>query len=138
MKQALVDTGFLVAVYDKRDATHSRCLKLHEQLSVQLCTCEAVISEASFLLQGIPGAAEAILANVDQGILSIPFNLTTCAAAISSILTKYSDSQIDFADACLIHMADELDTGDILTLDGDFRHYRWRRNRSFRLLIPLE
>jgi hypothetical protein len=35
-------------------------------------------------------------------------------------------------------MADQLDSGDILTLDRDFKRYRWRRNRSFRLLIPLE
>ena len=44
----------------------------------------------------------------------------------------------DFADACLVHMADQLDTGDILTLDSDFMHYRWRRTRRFRLLVPLE
>jgi hypothetical protein len=35
-------------------------------------------------------------------------------------------------------MADQLDTGDILTLDSHFAHYRWRRNRRFRNLIPLE
>jgi predicted nucleic acid-binding protein len=35
-------------------------------------------------------------------------------------------------------MADELNTGDILTLDSDFRHYRWRKTRPFRILVPLE
>jgi uncharacterized protein len=34
-------------------------------------------------------------------------------------------------------MADELGTGDILTLDSDFHHYRWRKTRPFNLLIPL-
>jgi predicted nucleic acid-binding protein len=34
-------------------------------------------------------------------------------------------------------MADELETGEILTLDSDFARYRWRRNRAFQLLIPL-
>jgi predicted nucleic acid-binding protein len=53
-------------------------------------------------------------------------------------MSKYADTRCDFADACLIAMADQLDTGDILTLDRDFKHYRWRRNRSFRLLIPLD
>ena len=42
-----------------------------------------------------------------------------------------------FADACLVQMADELDTGDILTLDSDFIHYRWRKTRAFRMLISL-
>jgi len=53
-------------------------------------------------------------------------------------MKKYSDTPCDFADACLIAMASEFDTGDILTLDSDFRHYRWRRNRRFNLLIPLD
>ena len=30
---------------------------------------------------------------------------------------------------------DELKTGDILTLDADFRIYRWGANKPFRLLI---
>jgi len=39
------------------------------------------------------------------------------------------------ADACLVQMADELGTGEILTLDSDFEIYRWRRNRKFRNLM---
>ena len=53
-------------------------------------------------------------------------------------MSKYADTPCDFADACLIAMAGQLNTGDILTLDSDFRHYRWNRNKRFRLLIPLE
>jgi uncharacterized protein len=48
------------------------------------------------------------------------------------------DQSIDLADACLIHLADELDTGKILTLDSDFLFYRWRRTRSFQLLVDLD
>ena len=55
-----------------------------------------------------------------------------------SILRKYRDLAPDFADACLIQLADELDTGDILTLDREFESYRWRRNRPFHLLVPLD
>jgi hypothetical protein len=35
-------------------------------------------------------------------------------------------------------LADLLDTGDILTLDSDFVHYRWRRTRLFRMLISQD
>jgi predicted nucleic acid-binding protein len=41
---------------------------------------------------------------------------------------------MDVADACLIHLATELETGDILTLDRDFRIYRWGANKPFHLL----
>ncbi len=73
-----------------------------------------------------------------QGFFALPFQLTRSAAKVQTILSKYRDTPADFADACLVQMADELDTGDILTLDSDFAHYRWRCNRSFNLLIPLD
>ena len=57
---------------------------------------------------------------------------------VKALMAKYRDIPADFADACLIAMADQLDTGDILTLDSDFAHYRWRRTRAFNLLIPLD
>jgi len=36
----------------------------------------------------------------------------------------------------LIHLATEFKTGEILTLDSDFRVYRWGGNKTFRSLIP--
>jgi len=36
-------------------------------------------------------------------------------------MRKYSDLPSDFADACLIHLADELNTREILTLDRALR-----------------
>jgi predicted nucleic acid-binding protein len=50
-------------------------------------------------------------------------------------MRKYADQPMDFADACLVDMANELATGQIFTLDGDFRIYRWGRNRAFELLM---
>jgi len=102
-----------------------------------LATCEAVIVESFYLLRSIPSAVNDVLANVANGTFRIPFQISNCAGEVQQILRKYRDTPADFADACLIHMADQLDTGDILTLDSDFKHYRWRRNRSFRMLIPL-
>lgn len=101
-------------------------------------TCEAVITESCFLLRHIPGAPEDVLANVQQGIFQLPFRLVINVAAIATSMQKYRDLPISFADACLIQMADELDTGDILTLDSDFEHYRWRKTRHFNLLIRPE
>lgn len=138
MKPVLADAGFLVAVYNRREQYHSICLSVYKSLDNPLATCEPVIAEALHLLRFTAGAADDILASVEEGILEIPLKLSESAAPVRKIMEKYRDLQADFADACLIHMADEFDTGDILTLDSDFAHYRWRRNRRFRLLIPLE
>jgi hypothetical protein len=41
------------------------------------------------------------------------------------------------ADACLVHLANALNTGGVLTLNRDFPVYRWRRTRRFELLVDL-
>ena len=56
------------------------------------------------------------------------------AAGLKQILRKYRDRKIDLADACLIRLADEFGTADILTLDQDFAIYRWGKNKPFRML----
>ena len=137
MKRVLLDTGVIVALLDRSERYHARCVQALESLEQPLATCEAVIAESCYLLRTIPGAAETVLANVEQGIFQIPMQLNQAAAPIRAILRKYRDVPADLADACLIHMADELETGEILTLDSDFARYRWRRNRVFQLLIPL-
>lgn len=134
----LVDASFLVCVYNRSEPYHAQCMVALQEAVGTLVTCEAVLVEAIYLLRRIPGAAEAILKNVGDQKLLVPFAISESALDVLQLYTKYRDTPCDFADACLIHLANQLDTGDILTLDSDFKHYRWRRNRRFRMLIPLE
>ena len=62
----------------------------------------------------------------------MPVLLDTGVIVLHELLTPKSCS-----DACLIQLADELGTGDILTLDRDFERFRWRRTRPFSHLVPL-
>jgi len=137
VKPVLLDTGVIVALLDRSEKRHARCVTVLGNLERPLVTCEAVIAEACYLLRGLPGASEAVLQNVERGVFQIPFQLSRSAAPVRTIMRKYRDLPADFADACLIHLADELNAEDILTLDGDFQLYRWRRNRPFHLLITL-
>ena len=134
----LADTSFLVSVYDKREARHRQCIAALDRVDRPLATCEPVITEAIYHLRRIPKAQQAILESVEKEILEIPFRISETARDVAGLMVKYADTPCDLADACLIAMADKLDAGDILTLDSDFRHYRWRRNKRFRLLIPLD
>jgi uncharacterized protein len=134
----LLDTGVIAGCLNRRDRHHARCVVAMANVRQPIATCEAVIVESFYLLQSIPSAVDDVLENVARGTFQIPFQISTCASEVQRILRKYRDTPADFADACLIHMADELNTGDILTLDSDFKHYRWHRNRRFRMLIPLD
>jgi len=134
VKPVLLDTGVIVALLDRSESSHEACAETVRSLESPLVTCEAVIAESCYLLRNLPGAPEAVIENVVAGIFQLPFQLSREAAGIKQILRKYRDRRIDLADACLIRLADEFETPDILTLDKDFQIYRWGKSKSFHLL----
>jgi predicted nucleic acid-binding protein len=135
MKPVLLDTGPIVAMLDRSERRHKECAELATQLESPFITCEAVIAEACFLLRGVKGAFEAVLENVERGVFLVPYHISGRAGKITRLMKKYADQPMDFADACLVGMAGELGTGQVMTLDSDFHIYRWGRNRVFELLI---
>lgn len=137
MNPVLLDTSVIVGLLDRSEHRHTHCVEAVNSIQAPLITCEPVIAEACYLARKLPGAPEAILQNVVDGTFQIAIQLSRCATAIQRILKKYRDQDIDLADACLIHIASELRTGDILTLDSDFKVYRWGANRHFTPVPPL-
>lgn len=138
MKPVLLDTGVVVALLDRSEKHHMQCADLVSRLARPIVTCEPVIAESCYLLRRLSGAPEVVLENVARGVFLVPFQLSRAAVAVQTIMRKYADLPANFADACLIRLADELNTGEILTLDRDFAHYRWRKTRRFELLIDLK
>jgi hypothetical protein len=74
-------------------------------------------------------------AEVEAGVFELPFRLAASALPVRALLRKYARVPMDVADACLVHLADAASTGQVLTLDSDFRIYRWRGKRPFELLL---
>jgi predicted nucleic acid-binding protein len=135
VKPVLLDTGCIVAALDRSERNHVACKEALSEIDAPLVTCEAVIAEACYLLRNLRGAPDAVLANVETGAFQVPFRIESSAASVRKLLTKYRKIRMDFADACLVHLATELETGRILTLDDDFDVYRWKKNRSFERLV---
>ncbi len=134
MRPVLLDTGFIVALLDRSERFHQVCAGTVRELEAPLITCEAVITERCYLLRNLSGAPEAVIENVAAGIFQVPFQLSHETPAVKLVMRKYRDRTIDLADACLICLADQFGTADILTLDQDFGIYRWGRNKPFRTL----
>jgi predicted nucleic acid-binding protein len=135
VKAVLLDTGCIVAALDRSERNHDACKAALTDIDAPLVTCEAVIAEACHLLRRMRGAPDAVIANVETGAFQVPFRITSAAPAVRKLLAKYKRVPMDFADACLVHLAAELDTGRILTLDDDFDVYRWKRSRPFERLV---
>ena len=104
---------------DRSERFHSECVEVLSELSGALVTCEACVAEACYLLRDVRGAPEAAISSVEK------------------LLKKYRDLPMDLADACLVDLADRLETGRILTLDRDFEVYRWQVRRKLEWLISL-
>lgn len=134
MKPVIVDTSAIVAALDASERHHEQVLAALEEVSAPLITCEAVIAESCYLLRTIPRAVAAILRNVERQTFLLPFNLSEHSDRVSRLMTKYSDQPMDLADACLVCLAEDFQTPDILTLDSDFHVYRYGRRKRFNIL----
>lgn len=131
----LLDTGPIVALLSQNDANHDRARALFAACVPPFRCCEAVIAEACFLMRKVHSAGPAeVVALGRRGVYDIAMSAAEHWAPLEALLKKYSDRPISFADASLIHCAEIHQEARILTFDGDFRIYKWARNRKFELL----
>jgi uncharacterized protein len=133
----LLDTGPLVAVLNRRDPQHPRCATALAAFSGNLLTTGAVVTEAMYFLGSLPDGAATLAGFLDEAQVDIRdcFGSAQLFAA-AALMTRYADLPMDFADATLVLLANELGAGDILTLDErGFRTYRFRGTRRFNLAL---
>jgi uncharacterized protein len=128
-RHVLLDTGPLVAFINPRDNFHGWAVTAWADSHVPLLTCEAVITEACFLLRNVYGGEEAVMSLLETEILHIPFHLGDEVANIRQFLTRYQSVPMSLADACLVRMAEMYSDYSVLTLDSDFAIYRKNRDR---------
>ena len=131
--ELLLDTGALIGLLDRSQAVHKSCAAFFRTWTGPIVTTEAVLTEATHLLSDLPlGVAACIDFILRAEVILIPsteVSLRRCLALIE----KYSDLPMDFADATLVVLAEELDSDRIFTVDGDFQVYRIYGRKRFRL-----
>jgi predicted nucleic acid-binding protein len=135
--RVLLDTGPLVAYLNAGDRWHTWAVQRWDHLFDPLWTCEAVLSEAVFLLQSEGAGAEPILKLLDRGIVRLDFSAETHRAEVTRLMRKYADQPMSVADACLVRMAELTDASRVFTTDRDFRVYRRRGRHAIPLLAPF-
>jgi uncharacterized protein len=136
MTAAIVDTGPLVALFDRAERHHGWVAARLEELEAPLLTCEPVLAETMYLLSRYPKAQDAVLELVHNGALRIAFQIDEHIGALRTLLRKYEDMPMSLADACLVRMAEIHERHAVLTLDSDFFVYRKRGRASLALIHP--
>jgi uncharacterized protein len=136
MAAAIVDTGPLVALFDRAEQQHQWVTKRIEELDAPLLVCEPVLAEAMYLLARRANAQDDMLGLIQNGALQIAFRIDEHVDALRRLLQKYRDAPMSLADACVVRMSEIYDRHAILTLDPDFLIYRKNGRSPLALIHP--
>ena len=130
----LVDTGAILALVDPTDSWHLACREAFAtQAKLPLVTTVAVLTEA-FYFAIKQGFRQQTWDLVHSSMIVVPITNEELPA-LDTLMARYADRPMDFADATLVHVAEREGLKTILTIDhADFETYRIGRNAKFRIL----
>jgi len=133
-RDLLLDTGALVSLLDRSQSRHRDFLDFYERWNGSVVSTEAVLTEATHLLGRLRGGATACLDFFLRGGATLVPSSRGALERCRGLVDKYSDLPMDYADATLVVLAEDLDTRRILTTDRrDFSVYRVGSGGAFEL-----
>ena len=126
-RAALVDSGPLLALFNRADHWHERCrtwLQLHP--SVQLHTTWPVLTEVCALLaRRIHNqAALDFLKWVQRGGVQLAQPVDASLGLVLAICERFASLPLDLADASIAEAAQRLNIRHVVSVDKDFDIYR--------------
>ncbi len=137
MKQRaiLIDTGPLVAILSRNDANHDRCVSALADLRVPLRTCLPVVTEVLWLVRKDTHAVRGLFRGFAEGLWELVPIGSDALPWLEAFLDRYRNLGAQFADACLVHLAEREGIDTVFTLDyRDFSVYRVKKNRSLKII----
>ncbi len=137
MKKTLLDSSFLFALINQKDANHAACVAVARDTTLHKTILVTVIPETCYLLHRWLGHAvmRAFIQNLQDPIWHIePVQLEDWPR-VNDLLNQYADARLDLVDATLVAAAERLKIDTILTLDQrDFRLVRPKHVDYFSIL----
>jgi predicted nucleic acid-binding protein len=136
MARVILDTGPLYAMLDRREKHHSWALDQLCRFDSSLFTCDAVLTEAFFLLENARASRQLGTFLLEERIIST-FDTQANIARVLDLMDTYRNVPMSFADACLVCMAEDNPGSPVFTLNRDFTIYRQQRRRLIPLIAPF-
>jgi predicted nucleic acid-binding protein len=133
--ELLLDTGALVSLLDRSQQLHQKCLRFFDAWEGPVVSTEAVLTEATHLLGRVRGGRQACLDFILGGGAVLVPSTGPALRRARELLEQYADLPMDYADATLVVLGEELGTDLVFTTDRrDFRLYRLRGRKPFRVV----
>lgn len=134
----IADTGFWLALANRKDRDHDLARERLGDLGEPLITTWPVMTETCYLLQERVGgrSQRAFVESFAAGAFEAFQLEREHAPRIVALMESYADLPMDLADASLVLLAEELGHGRILSTDRrDFGAYRWKQTKPFENLL---
>jgi uncharacterized protein len=135
MPAALIDTGVIVAYLDRDDRWHRECVEALRSVRLPLLTTTAVLTEVFHLVVRDFGGVERAWDLLDSGAITLASIGDPDFTSLRTLMLRYKDRPMNFADATLVHVANRESIRLILSIDhNDFETYRLAGNKKFMIL----
>jgi predicted nucleic acid-binding protein len=131
-RRVIIDSGPIVALFDKDDLHHRRAVKFLRGFEGTLITTLPVVTEVVYLLDFNIRAQVDALRWIHDGAVTLENVTADDLGRVIELLEKYADLPADFADASLPAIAERLGMNEIATVDGDFAVYRLKGRKLLR------
>ena len=133
--ELLLDTGAFVALVHRSEKRHAECVAALENWTGAIVTTEAVVTETLYLVGPRWSAQKVCVEFLLRGaFLLVPLSLASLER-VFALMERYRDVPMDFADATLVTLGEELETERVFTLDRrGFSTYRLNRRRAFQIV----
>ena len=134
---ALADTGYWLALANRRDRWHTQALSATKRLAEPLIVTWPVLTETCHLMLARLGVEEELqFVKQVTRVADIHEIRADRLPEIQALMAQYRDLPMDLADASLVLAANDLQSGRILSTDQrDFRTYRWKERQPFHNLL---
>ena len=133
--ELLLDTGAFVALADRSERRHADCVAILEDWRGAIVTTDAVVTETLHLVGPRWRDQKLCLEFLLRGAFLLAPGSQASLRRVAVLMERYRDVPMDYADATLVALAEELDSDTVFTLDHrGFSAYRLGRRRPFRLL----
>lgn len=128
MLRVILDTGPIVALFDRDDRYHARAVDWIRELgAAELVTTAPVVTEAMYVLPDLPMTGDC-LGWLSQAV-RIDNGLDRDLVFIRDFMDKYADLPADFADASVVALCRRVKCTDVATVDSEFDLYRLPNRR---------
>ncbi len=132
---ALIDTGAMLALLDRTDRWHAACVDTFRALRLPLVTSEAVLTELFHLVGDNRYEMETAWKFLRSGAVTVAGIADLEMPEIQTLMLRYWDCPMDFADATLVYLARRERLSTVFTIDqSDFNAYRIEGRKRFRIL----